>query len=87
MQVTEAWIAIEINNGDCVIAYGPFDTRSEVMTFASGYNSYNSEGYDGEMVVRKLRRPPYPHLWRSRPSAAPKRNNTRRSRLSIRRQP
>ena len=55
MQVTEVWIAIEISNGIIVTAYGPFDTRSEVMTFLS---RYNSEGYDGEVVARKLRRSP-----------------------------
>ena len=64
MQVTEVWIAIEISNGVIVTAYGPFDTRSEVMTFLS---RYNSEGYDGEVVVRKLRRPPSSLYWYRNP--------------------
>jgi hypothetical protein len=61
MQVTEAWIAIEISNGAVVIAYGPFDSKSEVMKFAA---EYLAEEYDGKMVVRKLRRPLSPHFWR-----------------------
>jgi len=67
MQVTEAWIAIEISNGAVVIAYGPFHTNGEAMRFAAGYDSemrFAAE-YDGEVVVRKLRKPPSPHLWRS----------------------
>jgi hypothetical protein len=59
MQVTEAWIAIVIRNDDSVVtAYGPFDTKSEVTRFVAVQ-------YGIEMVVRKLRRPPLPHLWRS----------------------
>jgi hypothetical protein len=66
MQVTEAWIAIEISNGAVVIAYGPFDTNGEAMRFASDAATRFAAGYDGEVVVRKLRRPPSSHLWRSR---------------------
>ena len=66
MQVTEAWIAIEISNDTVVIAYGPFDTNSEAMRFAAQYNSYLASARisraGGQMVVRKLRRPPSPHL-------------------------
>jgi len=56
----ETWIAIEISNGAVVIAYGPFDTNGEAMQFAAGYDNrmlQKPTGYDGEMVVRKLRRP------------------------------
>ena len=55
MQVTEAWIAIEISNDDSVMAYGPFDTNGEAMRFAAEY--------DGKVVVRKLRRPPAPYRY------------------------
>jgi DNA-directed RNA polymerase alpha subunit len=58
MQVTEAWIAIEISNDAVVTAYGPFDTNGEAMRFISTVQ------YDRETIVRKLRRPPSPHLWR-----------------------
>ena len=70
MQATEAWIAIEISNGAVVIAYGPFDTNGEAMRFASAaaYDSEFAAAYDSEVVVRKLRRPPSPHLWRSQQS-------------------
>jgi hypothetical protein len=61
MQVTEAWIAIKISHDVVVMAYGPFDTKSGVMTFASEYNS--NPDADGDMVVRKLRKPPSAPYW------------------------
>lgn len=62
MQVTEAWIAIEISNDDSVMAYGPF-TNSEAMTFAMHLRDFLGEDYDDKVIVRKLRKPPSAPYW------------------------
>ena len=60
----EAWIAIAVRDDDSIVtAYGPFDNNGEVMRFISAVQ------YDRKTVVRKLRRPPSPHLWRNRQPA------------------
>ena len=65
MQVTEAWIAIAVRDDDSVVtAYGPFDTNGEAMRFVVVLS-------DIKMVVRKLRKPPSPHLWRSQKAICP----------------
>ena len=63
MQVTEAWIAIEISNDTVVMAYGPFDTNSEVMKFAMHLRDFLGEDYDDKVIVRKLRKPPSTPYW------------------------